>query len=85
MRVKADVTNRSAGQSFSGNVFLALYEGARMVGITRLTDGLAAGETATCYYPLENLNPDGAYSVSVFVLDDTGAPMLAETGAVILA
>lgn len=85
MRVKADVTNLSAGQSFSGNVFLALYEGVRMVGITRLTDGLAAGETATCYYPLENLNPDGAYSVSVFVLDDTGAPMLAETGAVILA
>ena len=74
MRVKADVTNVSAGQSFAGNVFLALYDGSRMVGISRITAGLAAGETVTCYYPLGNLNPGATYSASIFVLDGTGAP-----------
>ena len=85
MRLKADLANVSCEQSFAGAVYLALYEDSRMMDVRCVSSGLAPGETVTCYYPMNMLDPARTYTASAFILDSSWAPLQVETAVTILS
>ena len=74
-RVRVDMKNCSLSQTMDGTLYLAFYDGEKMLTTRSCQVSLKSGDTETIYLPMSRVPDNARYTVKAFLLGTDNVPI----------